>query len=51
VTLIEKLHRKIADRGSPAPPWDQLAVADTARAQLAAEWELRARSEARSLIV
>ncbi len=51
MTLIEKLHRQIADRGYPAPPWDQLAVADDARAQLAVEWELRARSEARSLIV
>jgi len=52
--VIEKLHRKIADAGYPAPPWDRLdaaALDDAVRARLAAEWEARARSEARSLIV
>lgn len=51
MTLIEKLHRKIADSGYPTPPWEQLSVPDDLRARLAVEWEVRARSEARSLIV
>src|SRR5688572_2069005 len=53
-SVIDKLHRKIVDAGYPAPPWDQLdaaALDDAVRARLAAEWEARARSEARSMIV
>lgn len=52
--MIEKLHRKIVDAGYPAPPWDRLdasALDDAVRARLAGEWEARARSEARSMIV
>lgn len=52
--MIEKLHRKIADAGYPTPPWDRLDASgldDAARARLAAEWEARARSEARSMLV
>jgi len=52
--VIDKLHRKIAEAGYPTPPWDALDAGrfdDHVRARVAAEWEVRARSEARSLVV
>ena len=52
--MIEKVHRKPVDAATPAPPWDRLdadSLDDAVRVRLAAEWEMRARSEARSLVV
>jgi hypothetical protein len=52
--VITKLARKLLDDGYPAPPWDRLEVDtldDEVRSRLAREWEGRARSEARSMIV